>query len=77
MQPDRPSLQELMARTAKASTRAFAQVYERTHAHLFGLALRMLGREHAAEDALQEAFVSIWKNAASTAATSVDRRCSR
>lgn len=63
MQPDSPSLQELIARTAQGDHGAFAQVYERTHAHLFGLALRMLGREHAAEDALQEAFVSIWKSA--------------
>jgi RNA polymerase sigma-70 factor (ECF subfamily) len=59
------SLQELLARTARGDYAAFAEVYERTHAHLFGLALRMLKREHAAEDALQEAFVSIWKNAAS------------
>ena len=64
MTPDNPSLQELIERTARGEHSAFAQVYERTHAHLFGLALRMLGREHAAEDALQEAFVSIWKNAA-------------
>ena len=63
MKPDGPSLQELIARTAQGDHGAFAQVYERTHAHLFGLALRMLGREHAAEDALQEAFVSIWKSA--------------
>ncbi len=60
-----PSLQELLAQTAKGDYAAFAEVYERTHAHLFGLALRMLKREHAAEDALQESFVSIWKNAAS------------
>jgi RNA polymerase sigma-70 factor (ECF subfamily) len=59
-----PSLQELLAQTARGDYAAFAEVYERTHAHLFGLALRMLKREHAAEDALQEAFVSIWKNAA-------------
>ncbi|MEO5669833.1 MAG: sigma-70 family RNA polymerase sigma factor [Ramlibacter sp.] len=64
MQPDNASLQELIARTAQGEHEAFAQVYERTNAHLFGLALRMLGREEAAEDALQEAFVSIWKNAA-------------
>jgi RNA polymerase sigma-70 factor, ECF subfamily len=64
MNPDSSRLQELLARTARGDHAAFAEVYERTHAHLFGVALRMLGREHAAEDALQEAFVSVWKAAA-------------
>ena len=64
MHPDSASLQELLAQTARGDHAAFARVYERTHAHLFGLALRMLGREQAAEDVLQEAFVSIWKSAA-------------
>lgn len=58
-----PTLQELLAETARGDHAAFAAVYERTHAHLFGVALRMLGREQAAEDALQEAFVSVWKSA--------------
>jgi RNA polymerase sigma-70 factor, ECF subfamily len=64
MNPDSARLQELLALTAQGDHAAFAEVYERTHAHLFGVAMRMLGREHAAEDALQEAFVSIWKAAA-------------
>jgi RNA polymerase sigma-70 factor, ECF subfamily len=63
MKPDSPSLQELLAQTARGDHAAFAEVYERTHTHLFGVALRMLGREQAAEDALQEAFVSVWKSA--------------
>jgi RNA polymerase sigma-70 factor (ECF subfamily) len=60
-----PSLQQLIAQTARGDHAAFAEVYRRTHAHLFGLAFRMLGREQAAEDVLQEAFVSIWKGAGS------------
>ncbi len=64
MKPDSPSLQVLLARAASGDHAAFASVYERTHAHLFGVALRMLGREQAAEDVLQEAFVSVWKSAA-------------
>ncbi|MEO7807725.1 MAG: sigma-70 family RNA polymerase sigma factor [Ramlibacter sp.] len=63
MATDGPTLQELIARTARGDHAAFAQVYERTHAHLFGLAFRMLGHDHAAQDVLQEAFVSIWKSA--------------
>lgn len=65
MTPDTESLQDLIAATARGDHRAFARVYERTNAHLFGIALRMLKREQAAEDVLQEAFVSVWKNAAS------------
>jgi RNA polymerase sigma-70 factor (ECF subfamily) len=64
MTGDGITLQALLERTARGDHPAFEEVYRRTHAHLFGLALRMLGREQAAEDALQEAFVSIWKNAA-------------
>ena len=59
------TLQELLADTARGDHDAFAQVYERTHAHLFGVAVRILGRHPSAEDVLQEAFVNIWRNAAS------------
>jgi RNA polymerase sigma-70 factor (ECF subfamily) len=60
-----PTLQELLALTARGDHAAFAEVYRRTHAHLFGVAIRMLGREQAAEDVLQEAFVNVWKSASS------------
>ena len=63
MRDDTRSLQDLLAETASGNHSAFEEVYRRTRAHLFGLALRMLGREQAAEDVLQEAFVSVWKNA--------------
>lgn len=63
MRGDATTLQDLLAQTARGEHAAFEELYRRTHAHLFGLALRMLGREQAAEDVLQEAFVSIWKNA--------------
>lgn len=65
MSLDSLSLQQLIERAAQGDHACFAQVYARTQAHLFGVALRMLGREQAAEDVLQEAFVSIWKNAGS------------
>jgi RNA polymerase sigma-70 factor (ECF subfamily) len=57
------SLQDLIAGAARGDHACFAQIYERTHLHLFGVAVRMLGNEQAAEDVLQEAYVSIWKNA--------------
>jgi RNA polymerase sigma-70 factor (ECF subfamily) len=57
------TLQDLLVAASQGDHAAFAQVYERTHAHLFGVALRILGRTQSAEDVLQEAFINIWKNA--------------
>ncbi len=62
--PSSTSLQDLLLAAGRGDHASFAQVYERTSSHLFGVALRMLRHEHLAEDALQEAYVSIWKNAA-------------
>jgi RNA polymerase sigma-70 factor, ECF subfamily len=59
------SLQALIHAAAAGDHAAFAQVYQRTHVHLFGVAVRMLGQGQAAEDVLQEAYVSIWKSAGS------------
>lgn len=59
------NLQALIRAAAAGDHAAFAQVYQRTHVHLFGVAVRMLGQGQAAEDVLQEAYVSIWKNAGS------------
>ncbi|MEO7885904.1 MAG: sigma-70 family RNA polymerase sigma factor [Polaromonas sp.] len=58
------SLQALIAAAGRGDHGCFAQIYERTHMHLFGVAVRILGQGQAAEDVLQEAYVSIWKNAA-------------
>lgn len=63
MKLDTLSLQELIGVTAQGDHTGFAKLYERTHAHLFGVAVRILGNGPAAEDVLQEAYVSVWKNA--------------
>ena len=39
-------------------------IYDRTSAKLFGVCLRILGSRSEAEDALQEAYVNVWRNAA-------------
>jgi RNA polymerase sigma-70 factor, ECF subfamily len=63
--PNRANLSQLIAATAGGDAGSFSQLYERTHTHLFGVALRMLTNHHSAEDVLQEAFVRIWKSAGS------------
>ena len=60
---DTRSLEALIAAAAQVDHACFAQIYSRTHMHLFGVALRILRHGQAAEDVLQEAYVSIWKNA--------------
>lgn len=63
MKLDTLSLQELIGVAAQGNHAGFAQLYTRTHTHLFGVAVRILGNGQAAEDVLQEAYVSVWKNA--------------
>ena len=67
---DSAQLQKDLARVALADRAAFARVYQATSAHLFGVALRILNRRDAAEDVLQEAFVSVWHHAGSYQAAS-------
>lgn len=65
MTTDAVSLEQLLTQAAQGDHACFAEIYKRTHTHLFGVAVRILGQGQVAEDALQEAYVSIWKNAAS------------
>jgi RNA polymerase sigma factor (sigma-70 family) len=58
-------LMELLARTALADQRAFAELYRLTSPHLYGVALRILRESAAAEEVLQESFVSVWNHAGS------------
>lgn len=62
---DSTPLQQDLARVALGDRAAFERVYQATSAHLFGVALRILNRRDAAEDVLQEAFVSVWHHAGS------------
>ncbi|HEX7270805.1 MAG TPA: sigma-70 family RNA polymerase sigma factor [Casimicrobiaceae bacterium] len=58
-------LMELLARTALADQRAFAELYHLTAPHLYAVALRILREGAAAEEVLQESFVNVWHHAAS------------
>jgi RNA polymerase sigma-70 factor, ECF subfamily len=60
MQEGRDSL---LRRLRDGSPDAIAELYERTSRRAFGLAVRILRDEAAAADAVQEAFVAIWRQA--------------
>lgn len=62
LQPD-SELMTLLDRIAAQDDSALRQLYERTASPLLGLALRIMRNRSAAEDVLQEAFLSIWRGA--------------
>jgi RNA polymerase sigma-70 factor (ECF subfamily) len=53
----------LLADVADGDRAAFRELYTRYNAPLFSLAIRLLGDHGAAEEALQDAFVKIWRSA--------------
>jgi RNA polymerase sigma-70 factor (ECF subfamily) len=60
---DPEALATLLSRSALKDQAAFAELYRRTSAKLFAVALRIVRRKDWAEDVLQESFVSIWRHA--------------
>lgn len=59
----RQRLAEALGRVATGDRQAFHEVYQRTSAKLFGVCCRILGEGPEAEDALQEAYVNVWRRA--------------
>lgn len=57
--------EELMQLVSEDDSAAFAIVYERHTEAACALAFRMCGRRAIAEDVVQEAFLSLWRGAAS------------
>lgn len=55
---------EVVAAIAAGREAALGELYDRYHRQCFAFALRMLGGEPDAEEAVQEAFVRAWRNAA-------------
>lgn len=56
-------LMALIERIAARDAVALKALYDLTSGKLYGLALRVLRRQEAAEDALQDAFLQIWRTA--------------
>jgi RNA polymerase sigma-70 factor (ECF subfamily) len=59
--PNGDILAPLIERIAIHDTAALRELYELTSPRLFGQVIRMLGRREWAEEALQEAFINIWR----------------
>lgn len=56
-------IEALIARVALGERNAFSKLYDLTSAKLLGVCLRVLNDRAAAEDAMQDAYVKVWKNA--------------
>lgn len=54
----------LLARIGQGDRRAFRHLYDQVAARMLASARRILGDRELAEDAVQEAFVRIWRSAA-------------
>ncbi len=56
--------QALLERLAtRADTEALSELYDRYQALMYGLAMRITNDAQLAQDAVQEAFVGVWRNA--------------
>lgn len=56
----------LVALIARSDEAALAELYDRIGGVAYGLAFRVLRDESLAEDAVQEAFLALWRSAAAT-----------
>lgn len=63
--PSQAADRSLIEAVAAGDQKAFAEIYDRLSGPLYTLCLRMLGSAEEAEDALQEAFMVIWRRAPS------------
>lgn len=61
---ERELLSDALGRVGIGDRKAFEFLYRRTSAKLFGVCLRIFGNRHEAEEALQDAYLTIWNRAA-------------
>lgn len=60
---EREKLARLLQQSGREDRQAFAELYARTSAKLFGVCLGLLRERGEAEDALQNAYIAIWRRA--------------
>ncbi|QPQ54353.1 sigma-70 family RNA polymerase sigma factor [Allosphingosinicella flava] len=60
---DRARLAQTLVKVRNGDRAAFAEVYAKTSAKLFGICLRILADRSEAEDVLQDVYVSVWQKA--------------
>lgn len=53
----------LMHASAAGDRAAFATLYERTSAKLYGICLRLMGNESEAQEVLQDTYIRVWQKA--------------
>lgn len=56
-------LAALLSRVSLSDQRAFEELYRLTSAHLYAVALRIVGERTIAEEIVQEAYVNVWHHA--------------
>ena len=61
---DRAQLAQTLESTGRGDRSAFETLYTKTSAKLFGICLRIFPDRQEAEDALQDAYITIWNRAA-------------
>ena len=61
--PDAEGLESLLAEVARGDMAAFRRLYAAVAGRLLSVAFNILRERPAAEDAVQEAFLRIWRNA--------------
>lgn len=64
MSVTRDQLADDLARVAAGDVEAFVRVYQATSRKLFGVVVRILGRNDVADEVLQEVYVRVWQRSA-------------
>ena len=59
----REQIEALISSIALGDRKAFQALYDMTSAKLLGVCMRVLHDRAAAEDAMQDTFIKVWKNA--------------
>src|SRR5690349_13458743 len=60
--PEAVSLADLLKRSSRGDTEAFAQLYDATSPRLYGLALRVVRDPAQAEEVTQDALLDVWRS---------------